>query len=123
MVREMMTGLISGITIVKKMASSLQPSILAASSNSSGRLTMCTELKKMGADIEELPDGLVIRESKLKGCSVNGHYDHRVVMSLAVAGLNTEGITSIDTAEAINVTFPEFTGLMKSCGADMELVD
>ena len=84
---------------------------------------MCSELKKLGADIEELPDGLIIRKSKLKGCRVNGHYDHRVVMSLAVAGLNTEGITEIDTAEAINVTFPEFTGLMKSCGANMELMD
>lgn len=83
---------------------------------------MCSELKKLGADIEELPDGLVIRKSRLKGCSVNGHYDHRVVMALAVAGLNIEGTTIIDTAEAVNVTFPEFTGLMESCGADMELV-
>jgi len=83
---------------------------------------MCTELKKMGADIEELPDGLVIRESSLKGCRVSGCHDHRVVMALAVAGLNTPGETVIDTAEAINITFPGFVELMKSCGADMELI-
>lgn len=83
---------------------------------------MCTELKKMGADIEELPDGLVIRNSRLKGCAVNGHDDHRVVMALAVAGLNTDGETTIDTAEAINVTFPEFPDLIRSCAGKIEVI-
>ena len=83
---------------------------------------MCTELKKMGADIEELPDGLVIRNSRLKGCAVSGHDDHRVVMALAVAGLNTDGGTAIDTAEAMNVTFPEFPDLIRSCGGNIEII-
>lgn len=83
---------------------------------------MCKELKKMGADIRELPDGLIIRESRLKGCAVNGHDDHRIVMSLAVAGLNTDGATVIDTAEAMGVTFPEFVDFMRGCGANMELI-
>jgi 3-phosphoshikimate 1-carboxyvinyltransferase len=83
---------------------------------------MCTELRKLGADVEELPDGLVVRNSRLKGCAVNGHDDHRVVMALAVAGLNTEGRTEIDTAEAVNVTFPEFPDLIKACGGDIEIV-
>jgi 3-phosphoshikimate 1-carboxyvinyltransferase len=84
---------------------------------------MCTELKKMGADIEELPDGLIIRNSRLRGCRVCGHGDHRVVMALAVAGLNIDGETVIDTAEAMNVTFPEFTQLIKDCGGHVELVE
>lgn len=83
---------------------------------------MCAELKKMGADIEELPDGLVIRNSRLKGCAVSGHGDHRVVMALAVAGLNSEGCTVIDTAEAMNVTFPEFPDLIRSCGGKIEVI-
>jgi 3-phosphoshikimate 1-carboxyvinyltransferase len=83
---------------------------------------MCTELAKMGADIEELPDGLVIRESRLKGCRVNGHGDHRVVMALTVAGLNAEGETCIDTAEAVNITFPAFPQLISKCGGDIRLV-
>lgn len=83
---------------------------------------MCTELGKMGADIEELEDGLVIRHSKLKGCRVNGHDDHRIVMALAVAGLNIEGETIIETAEAVNVTFPQFPEIIRDCGGDMELV-
>ncbi len=84
---------------------------------------MCKELKKMGADIEELPDGLIIRNSKLKGCRVCGHGDHRVVMALTVAGLNIDGETTIETAEAMNVTFPEFTQFIKDCGGNVELVD
>lgn len=84
---------------------------------------MCKELKKMGADIEELPEGLVIRESRLKGCRVSGHDDHRVVMSLAVAGLNCPGETIIDTADAMNVTFPGFAESIKNCGGSIKLAE
>ena len=84
---------------------------------------MYEELRKMGADIEELPDGLVIRQSKLKGCPVEGHDDHRIVMALAVAGLNIEGETKISTAEAMSVTFPEFVDLTQSCGGNIKLVE
>ncbi len=80
---------------------------------------MCTELKKMGADIEELDDGLIIRRSDLKGTVVNGHDDHRVVMSLSVAGLMADGETEIETAESVAVTFPDFLNLMKSIKADI----
>ncbi len=83
---------------------------------------MYEELTKMGADIEELEDGLVIRRSDLKGCRLNGHFDHRIVMALAVAGLNASGETVIDTAEAINVTFPDFVQLVQKCGGDIELL-
>ena len=81
---------------------------------------MCAELEKLGADIVELPDGLVIRGGKLKGCAVNGHFDHRVVMALTVAGLACEGTLEVDTAEASNITFPDFFDLMKSIGAAIE---
>lgn len=82
---------------------------------------MAQELAKMGADIEEKEDGLVIRGRPLRGARVSGHHDHRVVMALAVAGLAAEGETVVDTAEAMRVTFPDFTDLMRRCGADMEL--
>lgn len=80
-------------------------------------MVMCRELSKMGADIKELEDGLVIHNSKLKGCRVSGCDDHRIVMALSLAGLNIEGETIIDTAEAVNVTFPEFVNYMSGCGA------
>jgi len=84
---------------------------------------MASELKKMGADIEERDDGLVIRGRSLTGATVCGHGDHRVVMALAVAGLGAKGRTEIDTAEAMRVTFPDFVDLMRQCGAKMELIE
>ena len=80
---------------------------------------MRKELAKMGANIEELPDGLQITGSLLHGAKVNGHKDHRIVMALAVAGLACEGRTEIDTAESVSVTFPNFPELMQEAGAKM----
>jgi len=82
---------------------------------------MCEELKKMGADIEELPDGLVVRESKLTGAVVDGHDDHRVVMALAVAGLAAEGTTIVEKAESAAITFPNFMQLMQKLGAKIRV--
>ncbi len=79
---------------------------------------MKTELSKMGADIEELYDGLVIRGRRdnsgavLKGASVSGHGDHRVIMALAVAALGAEGETVIDDDSAVSITFPNFFELL-----------
>ncbi|MBN1897192.1 MAG: 3-phosphoshikimate 1-carboxyvinyltransferase, partial [Spirochaetes bacterium] len=84
---------------------------------------MSTELAKLGADIEEKEDGLVIKKSLLKGHSVSGHSDHRVVMALTVAGLMARGETIIDTAEAVNITFPDFFDLIKACHGDITLLD
>ncbi len=82
---------------------------------------MAEELGKMGADIRELPDGLIIRHSKLRAAEVSGHHDHRIVMALSLAGMALEGQTWIDTAEAMSVTFPEYVSLMKKVGAKMAL--
>ena len=82
---------------------------------------MALELKKMAIDVEELAEGLIIRHSEPKAAKLHGWADHRIVMGLSLAGLNLEGQCIIDTAEAISVTFPEYVGLMKSIGANMEL--
>jgi len=82
---------------------------------------MARELSRMGAQVEELPDGLVLRRSRLRGAELDGHGDHRVVMALAVAGLAAEGPTTIHTAEAVSVTFPDFVDLMRRVGADMSM--
>lgn len=76
---------------------------------------MRTELGKLGADIEERPDGLVIRgKGGLKGGKVSGHADHRVIMALSIAGTKTEEETSIDNTDAVSVTFPTFYTLLES---------
>jgi 3-phosphoshikimate 1-carboxyvinyltransferase len=83
---------------------------------------MSSELRKMGAKVEEMPDGLLIEGNPLKGTRVHGHGDHRVVMALAVAGLAASGETEIETAEAVAITFPEFAESMKSLGANIEVM-
>ena len=81
---------------------------------------MAAELAKMGAEVQELPDGLVVRRSKLIGTSVRGHDDHRVVMALALAGLCADGETRVDSAESAAVTFPNFVELMCAVGGQMQ---
>ncbi|HHQ44888.1 MAG TPA: 3-phosphoshikimate 1-carboxyvinyltransferase [Candidatus Altiarchaeales archaeon] len=78
---------------------------------------MATELFKMGADLEEADDGLILGKSCLSGCEVHGWLDHRIIMSLAVAGLCAEGETKITGAEHIDVTYPDFFKDLKTLGA------
>ena len=76
----------------------------------------------MLADIRELPDGLVIRgNGGLRGARVSGCGDHRIVMSLAVAGLAAQGETVIDGAEDAGVTWPGFIPSLQAIGADFTL--
>jgi len=67
------------------------------------------ELKKMGAQVQELPDGLVIRGgARLKGGRLESHGDHRMAMALAVAALFAESESVIDGIEAAEISFPGF---------------
>jgi 3-phosphoshikimate 1-carboxyvinyltransferase len=76
---------------------------------------MARELSKLGADVEELPDGLVIHGGKkLHSTDLHGCDDHRIVMALSIAGMALEGDTTVDTAEAAGVTFPDYIPLMQS---------
>ena len=71
--------------------------------------TTVRELSKMGARIEALPDGMVIRGSqRLRGTEVDSHQDHRLAMSLAVAALVAQDTTTISGAEAVDISYPGF---------------
>jgi len=82
---------------------------------------MHEELAKIGGNTEEMPDGLIIHETKLHSGVTHSHHDHRIVMSLAVAGLMTDGGVEVEQGEAMRVTFPNFDELMRSIGGDVEL--
>jgi 3-phosphoshikimate 1-carboxyvinyltransferase len=81
---------------------------------------MATELRKLSVRVEELPDGLVIQGGRPKAAQVHGWGDHRIVMAMALAGLALDGPLTVDTAEAMSVTFPDYVKLMRSLGAQME---
>lgn len=84
---------------------------------------MATELSKLGAKLKELKDGLQIERSDLTGATVDSHGDHRVAMTLAIAGTRASGETIVDNAECINVTYPGFVDALKSLGADLTVED
>lgn len=82
---------------------------------------MAGELRKLGAKIEEHPDGFrVTGPQRLRGAVVNGHDDHRVAMALVIAGLCAEGDTTIEDARCVNDSFPGFVETMQALGADVE---
>lgn len=70
--------------------------------------TLAVELRKMGAKIETLPDGMVLEGGTLHGAVVDSHGDHRLAMALAVAGLIATGETVIRGAECMAVSYPGF---------------
>jgi len=79
---------------------------------------LCSELARMGADMQERPDGMVIRGvSGLRGAEVDSHGDHRLAMALAVAGLVAEGTTVVHGAECIGNSFPGFADRLRQLGA------
>jgi 3-phosphoshikimate 1-carboxyvinyltransferase len=80
---------------------------------------MVEELTKMGIETRELPDGMVVHGGTLKGARVSGQHDHRVVMALAIAGMNAEGTTEVDTAESADITYPGFVEDFRRLGADI----
>jgi 3-phosphoshikimate 1-carboxyvinyltransferase len=66
-------------------------------------------LRAMGAEVEEFPDGMRIPGGqKLHGASIESYDDHRIAMAFAVAALRAEGETTVCGAESVAVSFPEF---------------
>jgi len=73
------------------------------------------ELKKLGAKIKELPDGMVINGvAGLKGGSCDSHGDHRVAMMCAVAGLIAGAGVEVKNADCVETSFPGFSGHINS---------
>ena len=81
---------------------------------------ICTELNKLGARIEELPEGLVIQGvDRLRGGSVSGWNDHRIVMALAIAATRADGPVIIRGSEAVAKSYPTFFEDYATLGGDV----
>ncbi len=77
--------------------------------------TMATELGRMGADITETDDGMIIRGGNtLHGAVCESYDDHRVAMSIAVAALGADGETEIKNSECADISFPGYYSLLNS---------
>jgi len=82
---------------------------------------MAESLTAMGARVEEDRDRLTVHggESTLTGATLSGREDHRIIMSLAVAGLVANGETTVTGAGDVDVSFPGFFDVLVGLGADV----
>jgi 3-phosphoshikimate 1-carboxyvinyltransferase len=79
--------------------------------------SLASELRKLGAQIEEQSDGFIIAgPAPLHGATVDSHGDHRLAMSLAIAGLIASGETTVTRAEVYQESFPNFVDLLQGLG-------
>ena len=84
---------------------------------------MATGLRAMGAQVEELPDGLRIQGGGLRGAAaIDSALDHRIALAFSVAALAAREPCSITGAEWADVSFPGFYRLLRKLGADAELI-
>ncbi|MFH1542784.1 MAG: 3-phosphoshikimate 1-carboxyvinyltransferase [bacterium] len=75
--------------------------------------TIASELRKMGAKIEELEDGLIIEgPTKLHGAAIDSHGDHRIAMACSIAAKVADGETKINDVDCIETSFPGFSTLI-----------
>jgi 3-phosphoshikimate 1-carboxyvinyltransferase len=72
-------------------------------------------LRAMGAEVEEFPDGLAIAgPKKLRGARLQSFGDHRIAMAFTVAALLAEGDSELYGSESVSISFPEFFKLLES---------
>ncbi len=77
-----------------------------------------TNLRRMGADVSEFPDGMAIRGGcRLRGAQLDSFGDHRVAMAFAVAALAADSSSQLRGAGAAAVSFPEFFSTLESVSA------
>jgi 3-phosphoshikimate 1-carboxyvinyltransferase len=71
--------------------------------------TVVENLRRMGVEAEELPDGMIIPgRQKFHAATIHSSGDHRIAMAFAIAALRADGESAIEGAEAASVSFPEF---------------
>ena len=70
---------------------------------------VCVNLRALGASVEEFDDGFAITgPTKLTGTTVSSYHDHRIAMSMGVAGLMASGETTVENSECVAISFPGF---------------
>ena len=78
----------------------------------SDRIAVLAEnLRRMGASVEERPDGLCIQgrsAGRLRGAEIDSHGDHRIAMAFAIAALGAEGRSVIRESECVAISYPDF---------------
>jgi 3-phosphoshikimate 1-carboxyvinyltransferase len=81
---------------------------------------LCKNLRDLGIEVNELPDGFTIEGGKeISGGRIQAHGDHRMAMAFTVAGLVAASPVSISGAEMIDESFPGFVQSLRTLGAEI----
>lgn len=83
---------------------------------------MADGLRRLGIEVEETPDGATVQGGRFGGGVVDSYHDHRVAMSLAMAGTIADDAVLIRGVDNVNTSFPGFCDCVAGLGADVELV-
>lgn len=84
--------------------------------------SVVSNLKRLGVDVEEKPDGMIITGGGAKGALLEGYNDHRIPMAFSIAALCAQGNTVITDANSINKTYPSFFKDYNSLGGKANVI-
>ncbi|RZV34354.1 MAG: 3-phosphoshikimate 1-carboxyvinyltransferase [Chromatiales bacterium] len=82
---------------------------------------MANGLRRLGIDIEETPDGALVRGGRFRSGEVRSFHDHRVAMSLTMAATIADGEVLIRGVDNVNTSFPGFEDCVSRLGADVRV--
>ena len=83
--------------------------------------TMADGLQAIGVDALATADGMTIQGGRVLGGTIESFDDHRIAMSFAVAGLQSEGVIQINNCKNVSTSFPNFVELASSCGFNLQV--
>lgn len=113
--RESIPGLIDELPVLAVLGTKTEDGLIFRGAQElrvkeSDRISAVAEnLRKMGAEVEEFPDGLrVPGRQLLKGAEVSSYGDHRIAMAFSIAGLVADGTTTIKDSDCVQISFPTF---------------
>lgn len=113
--RDLIPGLIDELPVLAVLGTKAEEGIAFRGAKElrvkeSDRISAVAEnLRRMGAEVEEFPDGLrVPGRQSLKGAEISSYDDHRIAMAFSVAGLVAHGSTTIRESDCVQISFPAF---------------
>jgi 3-phosphoshikimate 1-carboxyvinyltransferase len=80
---------------------------------------MAAGLRELGIRVEESDDGATVHGGRFSGGGLQSFGDHRIAMSLAVAGTVAEGPVTVRDVAAVETSFPGFEACLREIGADI----
>ena len=85
--------------------------------------SVISNLKKMGVNVQEKPDGMIIEGVNINGAELSGYKDHRILMAFSVSALCANGEMTITDADSVNKTYPQFFEDYNSLGGKADVIN